>query len=484
MIKKYRLLILLFTSFLSLFYSPQIIQADQNFETTFESTYTVDTTGKTHVEHHITITNRTPALYTDKYALKINSEKINNVQVTSNDQTIIPNLVNQDEITSIGLTFDDVVLGLDKKREINITYTDPNVAQLNNNVLLVTIPEFGGFDEHNHYSTTIITPLEFGLPSIINPDTATTTQNSGQIFTYFENVAGQGISVLFGDTQFYNLKLTYNLENNTNQPGITQIALPPDTTYQKVIYQDLSPQPDYIQRDINGNWMATYTLDPQIQTLVTADIDVKLSINPIQNHEATNLGNNPQIIQVTGNSISITNTYDPFDLKHIILATQNLSETNPKPMQESTTISFIKDIPLPQQQLDISIQKNKLGFLYIPGRYQIVVENKTGQAYYNQEVSLTTEKSIHTNLSQNLIPYIVPFETKKIALNAYADGLFTFTNTNAAIRINNQVIHENITTGNTINQLFIIPPIFIVLGISLIVLTLITGSLLVFRRKK
>ncbi len=153
-------------------------------------------------------------------------------------------------------------------------------------------------------------------------------------------------------------------------------------------------------------------------------------------------------------------------------------------MQESTTISFIKDIPLPQQQLDISIQKNKLGFLYIPGRYQIVVENKTGQAYYNQEVSLTTEKSIHTNLSQNLIPYIVPFETKKIALNAYADGLFTFTNTNAAIRINNQVIHENITTGNTINQLFIIPPIFIVLGISLIVLTLITGSLLVFRRKK
>ncbi len=258
----------------------QPLMADENFSSSLASTYTIEATGDTLVEHHLTITNKTPTLYTKQFALKISSLNIKNVTVTSNGKTLTPNIVKTDLGTNIAMSFDDEVLGVDKKRTIDISYHDPDTALLTNKTLAVYIPKFQNSEIYDHYEVTLKTPLEFGLPTRTQPTNNQSAQAKGAIVTQFFDLHNQGISAQFGQEQYFQLHLIYHLENITNNPGISQIALPPDTAYQKLAYQALEPPPETIERDLDGNWIATYQMNAQSQIEISLDAVAKISLDP------------------------------------------------------------------------------------------------------------------------------------------------------------------------------------------------------------
>lgn len=266
----------------SLFFFTLPLQADENFSSSLASTYTVDVNGDTQVQHHITITNKTPTLYTKQFALKISSQNIQDLTVISNGKTLESNVVKTEIGTNIAFTFDDEVVGVDKKRTIDLTYTDPDSAFLANKTLAVYIPKFQNSAVYDHYEVILKTPLEFGLPTSTQPTNNQSTQSKGFIVTQFTDLQNEGISAQFGQEQFYNLHLTYHLENTTNNSGITQIALPPDTAYQKMNYQELSPNPESMEKDVDGNWIATYNMAAQSKLPVTLIAKVKVSLYPNQ----------------------------------------------------------------------------------------------------------------------------------------------------------------------------------------------------------
>ncbi|MDQ3239046.1 MAG: hypothetical protein M3P33_00840, partial [bacterium] len=54
----------------------------------------------------------------------------------------------------------------------------------------------------------------------------------------------------------------YHLRNNRETAIITEIALPPDTSTQKITIQSLSPKPKSVRTDDDGNLLAEYALSP------------------------------------------------------------------------------------------------------------------------------------------------------------------------------------------------------------------------------
>jgi hypothetical protein len=267
--------------------------ANENFNTDLTTEYRVNTQAISTVEHHFTITNKTPTYFINRYGLKLSSKGITNVTVIYNNQTIPAEVVQDQNFTSVGINFPDKVVGEGKKLAFTVRYQNHDSAQLNGKVLEVTIPELANASEYTSYSINLVTPAQFGTPVRSTPEPSGSTQTNQFITTSFRELKGAGVSAIFGSTQVYQLNLQYQLENPGSQPILTQITLPPDTPYQRLQYQKIDPLPQSIKTDGDGNWIATYRLEPNadIRVLATALAQVRLepdqmvpSVSPILDH--------------------------------------------------------------------------------------------------------------------------------------------------------------------------------------------------------
>jgi transglutaminase-like putative cysteine protease len=280
--------LLLFFFVLSLAF-PRLASAQsdaEQFHTKLHTTVNVNEGGIATITHQYTITNKTPTTYISQYGLKLSSSELKNIRVTSNSQQLSPEIVtlpaNQQGgpgQTSIGITFPDKQVGEGKQRVFTISYTHPDAAVVSGSVLEITLPAQAKPEDYDEYTVSLSTPVRFGPPIRTTPTNFAYVTEGNSIITTFTN-GSEGIFALFGSTQLFNLKLTYYLENTTNNVGIAQIALPPDTLYQQLYYHQLDPSPQNMESDEDGNWIATYRLPAGSQTTVTAAATAKLTLEP------------------------------------------------------------------------------------------------------------------------------------------------------------------------------------------------------------
>lgn len=256
--------------------------AQENFKSKLDSTYTVHEDGSTFVTHEFEIENLTPEYFISKYGLQLSSPNIKDVKVTSNNQIINAEVVNTDNQTSIGISFTDKIVGQHKKRKFIISYQNNDLSQLTGKVLEVTIPQLTDPNQYNQYNLTLITPEKYGSPTRITPSDFTQSDNNKSVFIHLNNLQGQGVSAIYGDTQVFDLSLRYFLENDRNQPVLMQFSLPPDTLYQKMHYHKIDPQPDEMSIDSDGNWIATYRMEnyTNFEVNVYAQTQLTLEKNP------------------------------------------------------------------------------------------------------------------------------------------------------------------------------------------------------------
>lgn len=260
--------------------NPTVARAAEEFDTSLETTYTVSPDGMTTVQHIITLTNKTPTLFVSRYGLRISSGTISNVSVLSNNNRLSAEVVSTRNQTSIGVVFPDQIVGEGKTRELIIRYQNPDAAIISGQVLEVAVPALGIPEDYSRYTLILKTPAHFGEPSRVTTDEYTVSEEDAYIITTFTNNKSQGISAIFGTHQTFNLTLRYNLENTTSNPGLVQIALPPDTAYQTMVYRSLEPLPRSMKTDQDGNWIATYQLPAQSTVTVLLNALAQVSLNP------------------------------------------------------------------------------------------------------------------------------------------------------------------------------------------------------------
>jgi len=258
----------------------QVNDTKENFNTTIESTYDVASDGNTKVSHHLRITNKTPTIYLKQYALKTSYFGLQNITVRSGSQNIPANIVSNENGTSIGITFENDAVGQGKVRDFYIEYNDPDIALVAGKVLEIHIPQLGDENSFDSNRAILLTPVIFGLPVRVTPEleSSSFTQNGAK--TVFNRPSGVSISAIFGTEQNYKMTLRYNLENPTSNPAIAQIALPPDTQYQKMHYHDLDPIPEEMKQDVDGNWIASYRI-PASSVVVASFFVIEVVANDV-----------------------------------------------------------------------------------------------------------------------------------------------------------------------------------------------------------
>lgn len=274
-------LFFLLALFLGLFFLAAPAYAEtKSFDISTNSTYTVATSGITTVSQRVNITNTTEYYYTPSYSINIGMENVENVKVFNSDGNIPFTTQDVDDGKLINIKFDKKIVGLNKVNSFTFSFTSNEIAKKQGSVWEINIPGIADPENFIRYDTTLIVPKSFGVASIVKPSINILTSGNEFSFTKSET-ARSGVFIIFGDAQYYDLKLTYHLENKNLFPVTTEIALPPTTSYQDVIIRNINPKPTNVYIDDDGNWLAKYNMPARkIMTIVT-NVYIKVDSAPI-----------------------------------------------------------------------------------------------------------------------------------------------------------------------------------------------------------
>lgn len=259
------------------------VQAAGEFQADYDVSYSVAPTGSTIVSQRVTLTNKETSLYPRQYAVVIGTEKISDVIARDDAGVITPEIKQEDGKTKILLTFNQKVVGLGRQLTFTLRFQNQDIATHNGNIWEINIPSVAPDPDLGSYSVTLDVPPSFGPNAYLSP-----LPENGRRWTKEQMLRG-GVSAAFGTKQTFLVNASYFLENTKVNPVTTEIALPPDTAFQKVAILSLVPRPTTVTRDSDGNWLAHYALLPatRINVLAKLLVEIRLSEKPDQKDTLT-----------------------------------------------------------------------------------------------------------------------------------------------------------------------------------------------------
>ena len=270
--------ILLFFSLSFLFLKNPVFSAEE-FITSYDVTYEAYETGVLKVTQNISLTNKLSNIYATKYSLILEGKPVENIKAFDDEGELKTTTIEEENKLIISLEFNKKVVGKGEKLDFTVSYESSELLQKTGQIWEVTIPKLAKPEEIDEYKLKLVVPKSFGQPAFISPQPFSSSQEGNNQIYYFNKnqLVSSGIVSSFGQLQTFDFNLIYHLENKKLYPVETYISLPPDTNYQKVSYYQISPQPENVTVDNDGNWLAKYLLSPSEKLDINAVGQVQIS---------------------------------------------------------------------------------------------------------------------------------------------------------------------------------------------------------------
>lgn len=262
-----------------------VTKAAEEFSIDAAVTYDVSNSGKTTVIHNITLENNFSTLMAKSYSLGLENIDAQSVYAEDSFGNSLPVDVQKNgSLTNLKILFPDAVTGKGAKRNFSIVYENSVFAVRTGEIWEVAIPRIEAESNFRNYSLVLKIPVDYGLEAYISPKPESSEViDQKYIYKFAKNDISQtGITAGFGQFQVFSYNLSYHLENPLSKNTKTQIALPPDTAFQKVYIQKIEPAPANVTVDADGNWLATYNLTPRqrIDVAVSGSVQIFSSHRP------------------------------------------------------------------------------------------------------------------------------------------------------------------------------------------------------------
>lgn len=267
------------------FLSTSTISAQNSFDIDALVTYEVKDNGITHVTNEITLTNLRSEVHAEEFVFNLQNLDSENVKAYENSKELDVVVSEKNDSYEVTLLFDTFIVGKDKTRSFSVEYDDSSLAKKSGGVWEIKVPQLENDTVFDEYLVELIVPEEFGGEAYMSPEPVQAVSFDGRRAYSFSknNVKNSGISAGFGAFQVFSFSLTYHLEHTVGQSSLVEIALPPDTSTQRMFYTDISPKPLSIRLDQDGNWMAQYDLSKQKRVDVVARGSVQILSAPFPN---------------------------------------------------------------------------------------------------------------------------------------------------------------------------------------------------------
>ncbi len=240
------------------------LSAQEAIKTSASVVYEIDDNLITKVTHNITLQNTKDTLFAKDYTLNLGGLVPKNVKVYDEHGKNLEffEYENDFQQVEIKIIFPNALIGKGKVRNFSINFEENSIVRKNGQIWELSIPGVSRGKSFDSYIITLIIPSEFSETLYFNPEPSQTVDSNGKKFFHFNNidVLGNGIKAFFGEFQLYSFDITYHLDNPYNRRNLMEIAIPPDSPYQRVYYESISPAPENVLKDEEGNWIAYFSL--------------------------------------------------------------------------------------------------------------------------------------------------------------------------------------------------------------------------------
>jgi len=241
------------------------------FSVAQQITYTVNRSGNAKVVQEVNLTNNISQIYAKDYQINLTNSEIQNLRSYDKYGDIVNTVNTTGENTSVSLKFSQPTIGKGQTNQFYITYSISSFAKKKGNTYEIQFPVFGNTFDKQKINLSLIVPTSFGELSFssIPIDSSHIVNDTLQI-SFNQNQTKNKTLLVFGNSQLFDFKLNYFIENKEATTINTEIPIPPDTNSQTIIYKQIEPLPQSVKTDVNGNWLAQYTLNPNQKLEVTA----------------------------------------------------------------------------------------------------------------------------------------------------------------------------------------------------------------------
>ncbi len=236
-----------------------------DFKTELNLTYQFNGQGEATITYHISITNLNTNKYVDSYKLFLDGFDPIGVQVFENGQEIKSTLENSETGNYLNMTFPKPVVGIGETRKFDVVFRNGKLAQKTGDIWEITIPRLLNTEVFDDYTLNVKIPESFGQLAYVSPKYLNSnSEGTNQVYTFSKKDLGQSaVSMGFGKFQVFSFDLTYHLENPLSRESNIDVAIPMDTSYQRMLYKSITPSPKSLTIDQDGNWIASVTLKPR-----------------------------------------------------------------------------------------------------------------------------------------------------------------------------------------------------------------------------
>lgn len=277
----------LFGSLLVIFaLSVSIVHGQADISSDVNVKYELQENLETLVDYEITIKNIFTDRYATSYTLQLEHTSPKSIQVFQDGNPLEFTTQAVNGVTQVSIAFPNAVVGKGKTRTIHVSYIDTSLIMKNGDVWEVSIPRLGNASAFSSYDVELVVPEVFGDPAYISPEPS--RSNVRSYYFSINQVADAGIDAAFGSFQVYKLNLKYHVQNPLSQNSSIDVALPPDTPYQKVFIEQINPAPEKLTLDEDGNWIANYKLSANEQKEITYTGTVQVFNGSIRSIELPN----------------------------------------------------------------------------------------------------------------------------------------------------------------------------------------------------
>ncbi len=254
--------------------------ASENFTTSYAITYKVNEDQTTRVSLQIDLKNKTTNYFASSYALQLGYKDIKNIVVDETGQKLDFKNQENNKGRKISFNFQKKAVGINKVERFTVSFDTNEITKKYGNIWEVNIPGVSNQDNYDAFSVTVNTPKTFGEPSYIKPSVNNLKSSKNNLYFTKEDLGKGGVSIAYGEFQVYDFNLKYNLYNKNLFPTTTEIALPSNNNYQNVKIDDINPKPIDVHADNDGNWLASYKLNPSQKIIVSVKGQSKISLKP------------------------------------------------------------------------------------------------------------------------------------------------------------------------------------------------------------
>ncbi len=272
---------LTFAALFILLMLPWIGKASSDFSYNVSAKYQVGSDASTRVEQTYVVTNSSVNKYLQSIEISTPVDDPRNIIVEYSDGTSIPFSTEAKTSDQSGYSYSYKAININFPRKnigqnswsFIVSYDTNKLVETKGSAHTVSIPALPQ-DGSEKYNVEILVPESFGSLHTTGVKPISQGNRSGyQKYIYPNKELLNKTSLLvFGDSTVYEVNFNFPLKNNSSFTNTYTVTLPPTTSGQEILVQNLDPQPKSTHIDQDGNMLADYDVPAKTNVVVKTSV--------------------------------------------------------------------------------------------------------------------------------------------------------------------------------------------------------------------